>query len=138
MTYLEIIRLKFPQFTVVQVLDDTYEGIVWNELDTSTKPTKEQLDAAIAEYLGTNNITKYQFRKLFTLAERVAVDNAQANPNIAAQHKATLVTIMKDLEVSGVVELHNPDVAQGVRFLEQVGLIATGRADCILSNLPPI
>ena len=59
------------------------------------------------------------------------------NPNLSVQNKAVLSTIMKDLEVSGSVELDNPDVAQGIGFLEQVGLIGAGRAAQIISNSPP-
>lgn len=74
---------------------------------------------------------------MFTLAERVAVDNAQSNPNIPANYKAILLTVVKDLEVSGSVELYNPDVISGVHMLEQIGLIGPGRAEMILANTPP-
>lgn len=82
-------------------------------------------------------LTKYQFRKLFTFSERITIDNFAMNPNLSVQNKAVLSTIMKDLEVSGSVELDNPDVAQGIGFLEQVGLIGAGRAAQIISNSPP-
>ena len=55
---------------------------------------------------------------------------------LAAQNKAVLSTIMKDLDVSGEVQLDNPDVAAGVQFLETVGLLGAGRAAQILSNTP--
>ena len=60
-----------------------------------------------------------------------------SNPNISAQNKAVLSTIIKDLDVSGEVQLDLPDVAQGIGFLEQIGLIGTGRAAQIISNSPP-
>lgn len=74
--------------------------------------------------------------ELFTFQERIAVDNFAGNPNISAQNKAILSTIMKDLDVSGEVQLDNPDVAQGVQFLEAVGLLSQGRSAQILSNTP--
>jgi len=71
------------------------------------------------------------------LNERVAVDNAQINPNIPAQYKAILLTMAKDMELSAEVQLGNTDVQQGVQLLEQLGLIGAGRANQILSNTAP-
>src|ERR1700741_4011867 len=49
-------------------------------------------------------ITKFQFRMLFTTAERMNVDNINYSsaPN---QVKAAVTTLLKDLEVSGTVDL---------------------------------
>ena len=137
-TYRDIIKLKYPNKQPIAYLDDTYAGIVWNELDQTPNPTQVELDLLIKSLSpGQNRIlTKYQFRKLFTFNERLAIDNFATNTNISAQNKAVLSTIMKDLDVSGEVQLDNPDVAQGVQFLETVGLLGTGRAAQILSNTP--
>jgi hypothetical protein len=83
-------------------------------------------------------LTKYQFRKLFTLAERTAIDNIQYNSAFSGTIKATVTTLQKDLEVSGEVDIHLPDTIAGVKFLESVGLIGPGRGNRILSNLPPL
>ena len=138
-TYRDIIKLKYPNKQPISYLNDTYEGIVWNELDPTSNPTQMELDSWIrALSIDQSQIlTKYQFRKLFTLEERIAIDNFQTNPNLPQQVKDALNTIMTDLTVSGSVELFNPDVSSGVHFLEQVGLLAAGRADQIMSNTPP-
>ena len=138
-TYRDIIKLKYPNKQPISYLNDTYDGIVWNELDPTPNPTRQELDAWIAALSIDQSqiITKYQFRKLFTLQERIAIDNFQTNPNLSQQVKDTLTTIMTDLTVSGNVELFNPDVISGVRFLYQVGLLTVGRADQILANTPP-
>ena len=83
-------------------------------------------------------ITKFQFRKLFTLAERTTIDNIQYNTNFSGSVKAVINTIMNDLNVSGNVDLHLPDVIQGITFLKQVGILSTVRAARILNNLPPL
>jgi hypothetical protein len=83
-------------------------------------------------------LTKYQFRKLFTLAERTAIDNIQYNAAFSGSIKAAVTTLQKDLEVSGEVNLHLADTIAGVKFLESVGLVGPGRGNRILSNLPPL
>lgn len=139
MTYIGAIGIGFPGVQCHAVGDgSTYESLVWDAGEPI--PPKEAIDAWIAanpSALADRVLTKYQFRKLFTFSERISIDNFAMNQTLSAQNKAVLATIMKDLEVSGVVELDNPDVAQGIGFLEQVGLIGTGRAAQIISNTPP-
>lgn len=140
-TYMEAISIGFPGVQCHAVGDGSvYEDIVWDA--GAPLPTKETLDAWIianphAIAIGTV-LTKFQFRKLFTLNERVAVDNAQSNPNIPANYKAILLTMAKDMEVSAEVQLELPDVQQGVQLLEQLGLLGAGRAAQILSNTAPV
>ena len=83
-------------------------------------------------------LTKFQFRKLFTLAERTTIDNIQYNVNFSGSVKAVVNTIMHDLEVSGEVDLHLVDVVQGVTFLKQIGVLSDVRCARILANLPPL
>ena len=129
-------------FSAVQVHCDSnpfvYDNLIWAGGDAL--PSQDDLDSWItAENITlTNSVTKYQFRQLFTIAERIAIDNAGTNTNIPANYRAMLVTVNKDLELSQTVQLNNPHVAQGVGLLEQLGLIAHGRAVQVLSNTPPV
>ena len=102
-------------------------------------PTEVELDAYIANavYQQQQTLTKYQFRKLYTFSERMAIDNVDANPNISAHHKAIVRTIMNDLNLSGEVQMYNPDVLAGVTLMEQLGLIGPGRGAQIMSMTPP-
>jgi hypothetical protein len=141
LTYIQAISIGFPAVQCHALGDGSmYSNIVWDA--GSPLPSQSELDNWIAANPTAGStafsITKYEFRKLFTLAERVAVDNVQANTAIPAQYRAMLLTMAKDLELSAVVELHNPDVAAGVGLLESLGLIGVGRAARILSNLPPL
>lgn len=138
-SYMQAISLGFPAVQCHAIGDGSvYEDIIWDS--GAALPSKETLDAWIAANpsIDSMTVTKYDFRKLFTLNERIAIDNAASNTNIPAQYRATLVTILKDLELSAVVILTNPDVAAGVNLLETIGLIASGRAADILSNTPPV
>jgi hypothetical protein len=136
---MDAISIGYPNVQCHAVGDGSiYSDIVW---DTgSPLPTQNELDNWIMANpnIGINNtITKYEFRKLFTLNERVTVDNVQSNTNIPANYRAILLTMAKDMELSAVVDLTNPDVISGVQLLEQLGLIGVGRSAIILSNLPP-
>jgi len=135
---MQAISLGFPNVQCHAEGDGSvYSSIVWD--GGAPLPSQSALDAWIAanpENVGIA-VPKYEFRKLFTLNERVAIDNVQSNPAVPAQYKAILFTINKDLEVSANVQLYNPDVVNGVNLLEQLGLIAPGRAVQILTNTPP-
>ena len=137
-TYINAINIGFPLVQCHANGDGSvYEDLIWDGGEPI--PSKQALDSWIAANPNSQPeriLTKYQFRKLFTFAERISIDNFAANPGISAQNKAVLSTIMKDLEVSGEVQLDNPDVAAGVQFLETVGLLGTGRAAQILANTP--
>ncbi len=138
-TYMSAIGEGFPAVGCHTFGDGTvYEDIVWDAGEPI--PSQETLDVWIAANTRADalTITKYEFRKLFTFNERVAIDSAPANTNIPANYRAILTTMNKDMELSGMVVLSNPDVAAGVNFLETLGLIAAGRATRILNNLPPL
>lgn len=83
-------------------------------------------------------LTKFQFRQLFTTAEKVLIDNIAANDAYSAQVKAMINTFMEDLRQSGEVILNSQPVINGVTYLEAVGIIAAGRKERILANLPPL
>jgi hypothetical protein len=82
-------------------------------------------------------LTKFQFRKLFTLTERMDIDNI-ASSSMSSQVKRAVTTLQKDLEVSGEVDLHLRDVYDGIYLLVSVGILSRARGDRILSNLPPL
>ena len=83
-------------------------------------------------------LTKFQFRQLFTTAEKVLIDNLAANDAYSSQVKAMINTFMEDLRQSGEVILTSQPVINGVTYLEAVGIIAAGRKERILANLPPL
>lgn len=139
-TYIQAIGDGFPAVNCHAVGDGSvYEDIIWD--GGAPLPSKEVLDEWIAANPMSSKgivLTKYQFRKLFTLQERIIIDSAHLNTNIAPEYRAALLTMTKDLDLSNEVFLTtNPDVATGVNMLEQLGLIAPGRSAQILANQPP-
>jgi hypothetical protein len=137
-SYLEAISTGFPTVQC-HTSGDTYADLIWDAGDPI--PTQVDLDAWIAAHPNGTlylELTKYQFRKLFTFNERVAIDNVGLNASIPANYRASLLTIAKDMELSAIVELDNPDTAQGLGFLTQLGLLAPGRMYQILANTPPV
>lgn len=139
-TYMQAIGTGFPEVQCHAIGDGSdYDTIVWDA--GAPLPSKQTLDEWIAANPVSGEgivLTKYEFRKLFTFNERVAIDSAGTNTNIPANYRAMIVTLLKDLEVSGSVLLTaNPDVAAGLDLLEQLGLIGTGRAAQILANQQP-
>jgi hypothetical protein len=83
-------------------------------------------------------LTKFQFRKLFTLNERVLIDNVASSNMLTPAQIATVTTIQKDLDSSGEVVLNSTDVVHGIEYLVQVGLLSAPRAVRILGNLQPL
>jgi hypothetical protein len=139
LTYIQAVGAGFPAVQCHALGDGSiYADLVWDSGDPI--PSQATLDAWISANPSASGVvlTKYQFRQLFTLDERVAIDNVQSNVNITANYKAILYTMSLDMQLSGEVELSNPDVMSGVDLLQSLGLIVTGRAAQILSNTMPI
>jgi hypothetical protein len=140
-TYIQAISIGFPDVGCHSSGDaSVYENIIWDS--GNLLPSKEVIDAWIASNSGVRlnqiEITKYEFRKLFTFSERIAIDSAPDNTNISSENRAILYTMFKDLDLSGMVQMYNPDVISGVNFLEQIGLLSSGRAAQILSIIKPL
>lgn len=139
-TYIQAIGVGFPTVQCHCVGNGSvYENIVWD--GGAALPSKETLDEWIVANPDSSAgivLTKYEFRKLFTFNERVAIDSAPSNTNIPANYRAMIATFMKDLEMSGAVFLtSNPDLPAGLGLLENLGLLASGRVAQILANQPP-
>ena len=81
-------------------------------------------------------LTRYEYRRLFTMAERIAVDNYQTNASLTQQQKDEIAAFLNDFQIAERIPLADPPVVQGTQFLESCGLIATGRAAQILANQP--
>lgn len=81
-------------------------------------------------------LSKYQFRKLFTQAERIAIDNFEYNDALTLEQKAALHTLTLDFNAATVVDLNLPDTQAAVAYLETIGLLGTGRADQVINLVP--
>ena len=97
-------------------------------------------DGTIADYVYAESdhvfLTHLAFRRLFTLAERVAFDNFESNPALTDEYKAQLRTLMKDMELARELDLKDPDLILGVNTIEALGIIGPGRAAEVLAYRP--
>ena len=84
------------------------------------------------------HITKLAFRNRFTMKEKVAIELAgNINPNDPAQKQqlaATVCASNADVAASAYIDLDRPDTRDGVKLMEDFGLLAAGRAAEILDN----
>ena len=110
-------------------------SIVQKTTGTTTTPTTGNTTPTTGTV--TIEITKFQFRKLFTTAERIIIDNLATNPAYSDSVKSVVATLLEDIRVSNVVILTSADVVNGVNYLASVGIITTARAKQILANQPP-
>ena len=137
-SYFDALKQGFP--TVIAICNGNpfiYDSLEWQGGDAI--PSKDDIDLWIVENPGwdpTQQLTKYQFRQLFTLNEKVAIDASPMNTAIPAQYRAVIYTLLKDLELSEVVHLDNPQVNTGLQLLVQLGLLTQLRKDAIMANQP--
>jgi hypothetical protein len=82
-------------------------------------------------------ISKWAYRNLFTMAERIGIDGFQSNTTLTPAQKAQLATLYQDFAAARHIDLTNPAVISATDLLESLGLIAAGRAAQILANKPP-
>ena len=137
LTYLQAISIGFPTVHCSSIGDGSiYENLTWENGDPM--PSKDVLDTFILNYKEPVKLSKLEFRKLFSIPERIAIDNSPNNSGLPQDVRYTMVTILNDLNSAEFIELDNPDVAFAVGFIESVGLISTGRTPQILANVKPV
>lgn len=76
-------------------------------------------------------ITKLALRNRLTLNEKIAIEALALNT--ANPYCIPLRAWIQDFQVATFVDLSRPDTITGVQFLEQLGLLAAGRANTILN-----
>jgi hypothetical protein len=78
-------------------------------------------------------ISKLEFRRRFTMAERVAIDNSPDSPAVAAQYRPALRTILKDFELAEYINLDDPLLGDSLAFFAGAGLLSADRIPEILA-----
>ena len=77
-------------------------------------------------------LTKYEFRKLFTMDELVKMDNLSSFVQLTPIQAAQYNTLVKNFEAASEIDLDNPDVIYGLGLLSQFGVLTPERRDAIL------
>ena len=135
---------------------DTTTGIVTNEAGVQVAPAQSDQDPTYQAYVswvnagnqptltqslsvsGARKITKFAFRSRFTAAEKVALELASLdNPSGTLEERqaaAMLRVFLKDIDTAEFINLDMEQTTNGVKLLEQKGLLGTGRANEILTG----
>jgi hypothetical protein len=77
-------------------------------------------------------MSRLEFRRLFTLPERMALDSAPDNQNLPAEARAAMKTLLTDLALAEEIDLDNADTVYGLNFIATVGLVTPERIAAIL------
>ena len=109
----------------------THNGVVIKTPDGTQKPWYPPV--VVVETPAAAPLTRLAFRRMFTFAERMAIDNAVQGA-MSNTEFATFRTLLKDFDAAEDVHLSNLDIIMGVQFLEEQGFIAAGRAEEILTS----
>lgn len=128
----EVAPVNFSVSTVEGALRSNWTGHAWIELAYFEPPAIEE-PPIVSE---PRRITNLAFRNRFTTAEKIALELAAADDPAAPlnerQMAAALRANMKDADAAKFIDLDRADTRAGVLQLEQLGLIAEGRANVIL------
>ena len=86
----------------------------------------------------STKLTKLEFRNLFTLQEKAAIDLASLdNPQASMEQRliaASLRAMLADQAMAEFIDLSDESTITGIQYLAQVGLLTEERAQEVLSN----
>jgi hypothetical protein len=120
-----------------------------NEYDEDVKVTTlpngvviRELDIQFVQEESSNRkLTPFQWRRLFTRAEKIAIEMASIDDSSATlqqrQLSAALRSYLKDQESAQFIDLDDPFVLSGLENLEMMGLIPAARVAEILAGTMP-
>lgn len=110
---------------------DAAQPTEWNGMEFATHDhtpeVTENTDGSIDAPILYMSWTQTQWKRRFTQEERV-------NIREAAKNNSTLADYMDLMNGAEEIRNNDPDVIQALALLEQVGLIAAGRAQEILNG----
>lgn len=77
-------------------------------------------------------LQKIEFRKRLTLEEKLWWDHFEDDKTLAPDKKKMINTIMKDFDLSPVVDLQDPDFRRAIEYLAGIGKIQKHRVEELL------
>jgi hypothetical protein len=83
----------------------------------------------------THIITRLEFRNLFTIFEKIRLDNYATDPVLTAQQKAIVCTLMQDFSASTYIDLCRPDTQSALSYLTSIGILTPDRLATIRSTI---
>lgn len=82
----------------------------------------------------TTRMTKYQFRRRFTLDELVRFDNPELFIQMTPQQRAIANTLQRSFEVATEIDLADPLLHYGMQLMVDWGLLSEERKQQILDQ----
>lgn len=113
----------YPEYELVEYTGTIVDGYRW---DGSNFIEPEYVPGKVYY-----RITQLAFLNRFTDAEAVAIDLTSQG---STQSAALMRRMQKKIDAAKYIDLSDPNTIQGVGILEQIGLLASGRASEILST----
>lgn len=103
------------------------------DCDISEEPLPEIEEPPPLPPPPSTKMTKYQFRRRFTLEELVKFDNPELFlPNLTPQQKAIARTLTRSFDAATEIDLADDQVQYGIQLMVQWGLLTEQRAARIL------
>lgn len=112
-------------------LDTVYPGCTF---EPAQQDHWAQFGASFAETSppGSTKMTKYQFRRRFTLDELVRFDNPELFVELTPQQRAIANTLMRSFEAATEIDLNDPQLQFGLQLMVDWGLLSEERKVQIL------
>jgi len=117
--------LEYPYVTINSE-DLKYELTIVDNGFGGKKVQRENLKSLVKV------LSKYQFRNRFTIEEKIAIENYDTNDSLTTEQKAVLKVILKDSDISDIIELEEPTISAGLDILVSYGLLEAERKAEIL------
>ena len=103
------------------------------------RPVRDEYDLNTFEHMiniakkeREEGFSRMEFRKLFTLAELLVIDNCEFSDSLTIEQKSIMATIKKNLEMVERIKLSDNDTVFGIDYLVSLGLLTQERANDIL------
>lgn len=96
----------------------------------------EELNRRLAEKLA-KPLTRYQFRQLFTSAEKLAIDGWAEDSNLTGNLRAAVRTAMKEFDAVTEVVVTLPETSTLLGVLVAAGYLTENRVNQILNKETP-
>lgn len=77
-------------------------------------------------------VSRLEFRRLFTQAEREDIDDFR-NSGLTVAQKKTLASWLEDIKLADQIDLNDATLQQGLQWLEARGFLSAGRAQQIIN-----
>lgn len=109
-----------------------YPGCVFEPAQSEHWARFTVADAETPSPALTTKMTKYQFRRRFSLDELVRFDNPELFVTLTPQQRAIVNTLQRSFEAATEIDLNDPLLQYGMQLMVDWGLLSAERKQQIL------